>query len=154
MSPDAKKSQAGGESQLDYVHMYYAHQYERMTKLEDQRLTVTNIVITLSVLAISVAVSSSQTLTLLASIEIHVLIMLANLFAIFYIWRTLQYVRVHQDRAKAALEHYAPDLAELDKATPMPPGFKRLGLGNLQLLIHAVFILLAVVSIYLRFMSG
>lgn len=153
MAAESKESDAGREGQLDYVHMYYAHQYERMAKLEDQRLTITNIVISLSVLVLSLAVSSAQTLTLTANIEIHVLIMLANLFAIAYIWRAQQYARVHQDRAKAVLEHYAPELAQLDKSTPMPSDARRWGLGRLQLVIDGVFVLLAIVSIYLHVMS-
>ena len=35
----------------DYVRMYYDHQYDRMGKLESQRLTLTHIVITVTVVA-------------------------------------------------------------------------------------------------------
>lgn len=130
--------------------MYYAHQYERMAKLEEQRVTITNIVISLSVLALGFAVSSAETLSLQANIEIHTLILLANLFALFFIRRTFDFVLVHQQRSKTVLERYAPDLAELDKAVVMPGGTGQLGLGQLQMLIHAVFVLLAAVSIFLR----
>lgn len=148
------QSAAEQEARIEYVKMYYAHQYERMAKLEDQRLTITNIVISLSVLALGVAVSSSETLSLQANIEIHVLILLANLFALFFILRTRDYVRVHQQRAKKLLEQYAPELAELDKTVHLPAGRGQLGLGELQLLIHAVFVFLAVVSIFLRLVSA
>lgn len=151
MSTNPKQSQTHDE--LEYARIYYAHQYERMAKLEDQRLMITNIVITLSVLVLTIVVSSSQTLELLPNIELHVLVALANLFAIIFIWRTLPYVRVHQDRAKTVLERYAPDLAELDKSRPMPGGSGRWGLGKIQLLIHLILILLAAVSIFLRIVT-
>lgn len=154
MAAELKERDHDGEAQLEYVHMYYAHQYERMAKLEDQRLMITNIVISLSVLALSLAVTSAQTLTLAGNVEIHVLILLANSFAIAYVWRSQQYARVHQDRAKAVLERYAPELAQLDKAAPMPGDARRWGLGRLQLILHTIFVFLSIVSIYLRVTGG
>ena len=37
----------------DDVRMYYDHQYERMGKIEEQSLTFSNIVITISIVAFS-----------------------------------------------------------------------------------------------------
>ncbi len=54
------KYQTLAEAPDEYILAYYEHQYERMEKLEGQSLIVTNIVITLSVLAFSFGLGNAD----------------------------------------------------------------------------------------------
>jgi hypothetical protein len=83
--PMKQKSKNGFEEiNPDFVKMYYEHQYDRMGKLENQTLMVTNVVTALSILAITFSLQGIEDLNILRIIGLAFVILVANLFAIGY----------------------------------------------------------------------
>lgn len=136
-----------------FIYLYYEHQYERMKALEEQRLTITNIVISLSVVAFTFGFQNLNSITIINGVGLPALIILLNLFAALYIWRTLQYIRVHRNRAKVVLDRYSKEMIEIDAKHEMPHVFLRLGLAKIQLIIHLVLLIPSSVPIIAYFMS-
>ena len=99
----------------NYVRMYYEHQYDRIGKHEDNRLTITNYILTMSALAFTFGYQNATQLTIINGIGLPVFVMLVNMFSILYIERTAQLVNLHQDRAHAILETYAPELLKINE---------------------------------------
>ena len=123
---------------VEFALAYYEHQYERMAKLEEQRLTFTNIVITLTVVALTFGFSSTQGLTLVNGLVLPVLMISLNILGAIYTWRTLQYIHIHRERAKDILKIYAEKVYEVDSLKSLPTTGFRLGLARIQLLMHVV----------------
>ena len=124
----------------EYVRMFYEHQYDRMKAIEGQRWSFTNIVVSLSVLAFTFGFQNQSTLTIINGVVLPVLIAILNLFAALYVWRTLNYIRVHQQRAYAILDKYARELFELHSKHPQQRDPFHLGLSNIQLIIHILLL--------------
>jgi len=137
----------GGSLQVEYVRMYYEHQSERMGRLEDQRLTMSNLVITISVLAFSFGFGKLSELTVINGIGLPALMVFANLFAIAYIRRASLWMNVHRTRAKLVLDKFAPELLE---ATKSQPWVKKGALGSravIQQWLHVLLMATASVPI-------
>ncbi len=130
--------------------MYYEHQYDRMAKLEEQRLIVTNIAITLSVFAFTFGFSNTQSLTELNGIGLPVMMILVNVSAIAYIVHSSDVTATHDRRAKRVLELYAKDLYQLDQSIQW--SHRLMARWKIQLAIHVILILISFVPIiiYLR----
>ena len=133
----------------EYVRMYYEHQYDRMKALEGQRWSLSNIVVSLSVLAFTFGFQGQSTLTIINGLELPILIAGLNLFAMMYVWRTLHYVNVHQNRARAILDKYAKELFELDAKHPQSRGPLRLGISKIQLIIHVILLIPSMILLLL-----
>ena len=58
--PRAKAGLKAEQINPDYVRMYYEHQYDRVKKHEDQALTISNIVLTISALIITFGLNNKQ----------------------------------------------------------------------------------------------
>ncbi len=99
----------------DYVQMYYEYQYDRISKHEDNRLTLTNYVLTISTLAFTFGYQNATQLTIINGIGLPVIVILLNIFALLYIERTKEFMDVHQDRARVILKLYAPELQRLNE---------------------------------------
>ncbi len=139
------KREAGAE----FVRMYFEHQYNRMAKLEEQGLSITNIVITLNIVAFTFGFSNVQDLTVITGFGLPFMMVISNIFAIAYICVMSKYIRVHQRRAKRVLKFYAQDLYKLDKSIPHP---HRGGVGRrrwIQLLIHTLLAFVALIPAYI-----
>ncbi len=121
----------------EFYRMYYEHQYERMSKLEEQRLTFTNIVVTLTVVALTFGFSI-QSLSVINGLILPLLMVILNIFGAAYTYRTLQYVQVHRKRAKEVLKLCASEIYAIDQAISLPDLKLRLGLARIQLLLHIV----------------
>lgn len=147
MTVNKDDSERDREVLSEYVRMYYEHQYDRMAKLEDQRLIVTNIVITLSVVAFTFAFSNTQGLTTLTGFGLPVVLALVNLSAIGYIVHTANVIEAHRRRAKRVLELYAKDLYQLDQSIQW--SHRPWERWKIQLLIHIILILISLFPIYI-----
>ena len=131
----------------NYVRMHYEHQYDQIAKHEDNRLTITNYVLTMSALAFTFGYQNATQLTIINGIGLPVFVMLANIFAIFYIERAAELIGVHQDRARAILEIYAPELQKLNENHPWRKGsFLRTKRG-MQKGIHFLIILVTLIPV-------
>lgn len=135
------------EPSSEYVQMYYAHQYERVAKLEEQRLTITNIVITFSVVAFTFGFSNPANLTILNGIGLPLILILTNLFAIGYIHRCHDFIRAHKDRARAILERYAPALAQINNEFKWAKETRWGGREEFQSRIHQLLIVASMIPI-------
>lgn len=145
MSTDMNKSTEKRETVAEYIRMYYEHQYDRVVRLEEQALTITNVVVTLCVVAFTFGFSNAQGLNVIAAIGLSIVMILANLFAVFYTIRTSSWIETHGLRAKRVLKDYSPALHELDKTTfaPYPTGILGTARRKIQIALH---VLLGIVS--------
>lgn len=151
MPMNVDDSEKGREVSAEYVRMYYEHQYDRMAKLEDQRLTITSVVITISIVAFTFGFSNTEDLTALNGLGLPIVMVLSNLLAIAYIVHSADVIRAHSQRAKQVLELYAQDLYQLDKSIQwsrrLPERWKT------QLFIHIILILTALFPAYIYILS-
>jgi hypothetical protein len=132
---------------LDFVRLYYQHQYDRVEKNENQRQTATNYVLSLSSLAFTFGFKDFVQLTLISGIGLPLLIIGANAFALLYIDRSVDFIDTHRKRAHEILERYAPELREIEEKYPF-----RSGLQNRKKFeqgIHQLLILIALIPIVL-----
>jgi len=131
----------------NYVRMYFEHQYDRMAKHEDNRLAITNYVLTVSALAFTFGYQNATQITIITGIGLPVIVMLVNIFAILYIERTAEFMNVHQDRARTLLEIYAPELQKINQKHIWRKGnFLRTKRG-MQKGIHFLLILVALIPV-------
>jgi hypothetical protein len=129
----------------DYVRMYYEHQYDRIKKHEDQALSISNIVLTISALIITFGLNNRQSFGTIFIFFLPALIIIANLFAIFYVRDSGNWIRSHRKRAKRILETYIPELFVLDSETIAPHKKQTVSRRRFQNLIHILFIIIAVI---------
>jgi hypothetical protein len=128
----------------DYLIAYYEHQYERMEKLEGQSLTVTNIVISLSVLAISFGLGNSQDIIgILIGLALLIVMGVVNAFAIAYIISSKSWKNTHQKRAKDLLKDRVLELYEFDKNTTASYIEWLPGRTKFQVSLHVILLLVA-----------
>lgn len=128
-----------------FVLAYYEHQYDRMGKLEQYRLTMTNIVVTVSVVAFTFGFDSSKNLTLTTGLVLPFVVVVANIFAAIYVERTRSWIGTAERRAKRTLELYADSLYDLDKTTFEPYHPKAISLWKIQLFLHVLLVVAAIV---------
>lgn len=114
MHEKEEKGPGPDEALKEYVRLYYEHQYERLAKLDDQRLSITNLVMPLSAGALAFGFSSLDGLTLINGVGLPLMVVFSNLFAIGYIMRTRDFMRVHKRRARYILEKHASEIAEVN----------------------------------------
>src|ERR1051325_3076845 len=100
----------------EFARLYYQHQYDRLSKIEDQRLAITNIVMTLSAGALVLGFTGLDNLTIINGVGVPLMIIFSNLFAIAYILRSRDFMRVHKERARRVLEIYAKDMSNLNRS--------------------------------------
>ena len=128
---------------------YYGHQYDRMGKLEDQRTAITNITISLSVLALTFGFNSATSFAEVVAFGLLAVMILANLFAIAYIVRTNSWIQTHELRAKGILAARFNDLREFDHQTHAKYGRWALSRWKIQMYLHVLLLLLAIVMVIL-----
>jgi hypothetical protein len=68
---------------IGYVSMYYQNQYDRIAKLENLRLSITNVVITLSVVSFTFSFSGAQPLNKIMGVILPILLIISNLLRLF-----------------------------------------------------------------------
>ena len=131
----------------NYVRMFYDHQYERMAKLEEQRLSMTNYVLTISALAFTFGFKDQNSITLINGLGLPLVIIVANLFAIVYIDRSGKFMYIHRERAHEILKNFAPELDTLNEKYKDPKKGLLGGRTKLQKLVHVLFVLIALLPI-------
>ena len=135
-------------TRFEYVKMYYEHQYDRMAKQEEQRHSVTNVVVGLSILAFTFGFNSGETSNIALSIILPLAVAIANLIAVVYMHTTIKWINVHRRRAKRTLETYAPELYKLDQSFPIVfKGRIKLSRWRLQRLLHVILVILSAAAI-------
>lgn len=137
-------------TEIEFVRMYYEHQYERVAKLEEARSTMTNYVLGLSTLVFAFAYQNVSNLSVINGIVLPLIIIVANYFPMRYIDRSTHFLNVHKKRARTVLKQYAPELGSLNESISWPkgPGFWW-NRQRLEKAIHVVVMLTALVPIVL-----
>ncbi len=141
-------TQAKSNPSPEFVRMYYEHQYGRMTEIEQHRLTITNIVITLSLLAFTFGFGDIAKLTVINGIGLPIVVILSNIFAIAYIRQASGFMDIHGKRARKALETYAQELNQINVAIPWPKRGILGGRTTIQVLLHILLILTALLPVF------
>lgn len=131
----------------ELVQMYYDHQYDRIGKLEEQALTVTNVVTATSILALTFGFEGLEGESLTRVIALPFVTIAANLFAIGYIRNCQMFIALHQRRAMRTLELYAPALYDLNSALPWPQEDAWKGRRRFHILLHVAFCVAALIPI-------
>ena len=127
----------------NFIRMYYEHQYDRLAKHESYRLTLTNYVLTISALVFTFGYQNTNQLTIINGIGLPLIIIVANIFAMGYIDRTVDFTNAHQNRAREVLNRYAPELSEInEKHTWRKSGLIR-SRRRIEKGIHQLLILIA-----------
>ena len=103
------------KTDLDLVRMYYEHQFNRVERNENHRLTVSNYVLTLSALAFTFGFQGGLQLTVVNGLGLPLIVILANMTAISNIGYTATFIDVHRNRAHEILQRYAPELSKVDQ---------------------------------------
>ena len=140
-------------SDKEDFRLYYQHQYDRMKELEQQRLIMTNVIVTISVLSFSLAFTDISKLNLVSGVGLPILVIVSNLIAIRWNQRTRAFIKMHQKRAHAALEAIAPEVEALDRSIPKPFDgdkdiFRRPALQNY---LHVLLIIVSILPTLLYF---
>lgn len=138
-------------SDKEDFRIYYQHQYDRMKELEQQRLIMTNVIVTISVLSFSLAFTDISKLNLVSGVGLPIVVIIANLIAIRWNQRTRAFIKMHQKRAHAALDAIAPEVEALDRSIPKPFDgdkdiFRRPALQNY---LHVLLIVVSALPILL-----
>lgn len=135
------------KAESEYVRMYYEHQYDRMAKLEDQRLVITNIVIGLTTVAFTFGISRIEDLTAFSGVCLPFVMVLSNFLAMAYVVHSADVIKAHQKRAKEVLRLFAKVLYEVDRENPWS---RRIGpRWKIQLLIHLALVIIALTPMYI-----
>ena len=146
MSEDKCKPNENSQVLPVYAQMYYEHQYDRMAKLEEQGMLITNVVVSLNILAFTFGFNNAVAPSVIAGIGLPVVMVIANLFAILYINRTSSWIRTHRMRAKRILRDLSPTLYALDQTTvaPHPKGVFGVGRRTIQIILHLLLIITSI----------
>ena len=97
------------------VRMYYEHQYDRLAKLNDQRLRVSGLISTLSILVFTFGFDYEEAPNVVSGIALPIIIILANYLSIVYVTHSQRLKDMHKSRAKKVLSEYAPHLSTIDQ---------------------------------------
>jgi predicted membrane protein len=139
--------QPEGTEPGEYARIYYQHQYERLSKLEDQRLAITNIVMTISTGALAFGFSDVNNLSLINGVGLPLMIIFSNLFAIAYIIRSRDFMETHKQRARKVLELKASELSQIDQAMKWPERKWFRNRTRIQVSFHVVLMLTALLPV-------
>jgi hypothetical protein len=105
--------------------------------------------LTISALIITFGLNNRQAFGSIFVFFLPAIIIIANLFAIFYVRDSGNWIRSHRLRAKRILEIYIPELYKLDAETIAPHKKQTVGRRKFQNLIHILFIFMAAILIVL-----
>ncbi|MGB3519300.1 MAG: hypothetical protein WBA43_22810 [Elainellaceae cyanobacterium] len=135
------------EVNSDFVVMYYQHQYDRVAKLEEQGLNLTNVVMTFSVVAFTFGFDKNQGSTIVTGIVLPLTMIASNIFAITYLISAGDWIETHRSRAEHVLELFAEDIYRLDRELFRKRRIRFWGRRRTQLFIHGLLMGIAVVPI-------
>lgn len=132
----------------DYVRMYYEHQYDRVAKLENLRLLITNVVITLSVASFTFSFANSQPLNIMNGVVLPVILIVSNFFAIIYIVMTLEVIKMHVNRANIVLRQFASALSAINDKEKPPRWTDKFNIAINQIVFHVLLVVLCSLPIW------
>ena len=130
----------------DYVRMYYEHQYDRIERNENHRLTVSNYVLTLSALAFTFGFQNGLQLTAFNGLALPLIVIVANLAAISNVDYTATFIDIHRSRAHELINRYAPELTAVDEKYNFKDTFLRRR-RIIEKIIHQLLILIALMPL-------
>lgn len=131
---------------LDFVRMYYEHQYDRIEKNENHRLTISNYVLTLSVLAYTFGFQDELQLNVINGIGLPIIIIIANMAAISNIDYTATFVDIHRNRAHEIIQRYSPELRKIDQIHNFDDGLLNRR-RKVKKRIHQLLMLLSIIPL-------
>lgn len=134
---------------MENFRMYHQLQFDRMDKLESKRESFSNLVITLSIGILTFGFSNEFKVEDYMRIILSGTLMVINGISIKFIQESHILFKMHQDRAKIALQKFAPDLiainSEVGKKDSSLNMFSR---KKLYIFLHVLFIMIgAIISI-------
>lgn len=137
----------------EMLRMYWHTQWERVAKLEENRLQVSNFVVAASIVALGLVLGANKGSAWVVGITC-VGVVLANLSAAWHCDRTERSVRMHRARSDDLLQHFWPYLFELrlrvglEKGSWLDAQFKP-RFGYTMLLQQSIHVILTMAAIAL-----
>ena len=128
----------------DILMNYYNHQYERMGKLEDSRMGITNVTITLSVLSFTFGFNAAVQYSKIIGYALLFIMMAANIFAIAYVLVSRSWIATYKKRAKGILKASAKPLFHFDEDTHDKYSKWAPTLWQIQMGLHILLLMVAV----------
>ena len=138
-------------------------QYDRVAQHENQRLTFSGVILTITSAVFTVLLSLNNSFAGAAFLFLTLFLVIINIFACVFIYKSRGWVKFHQERARFILQHCNPELMKVvyndkkDKKenctetgnavnAPLPPLKKNsnddlLKRPGLQLYLHATIII-------------
>lgn len=134
----------------DDFRMYHQLQYERIAELEQQRLTMTNFVVGVSIISFTFAFSDMGKLNVINAMALPIIIIISNIFAMLYTSRSRKFIKMHQQRAEKARERYSPELNQINKAvSKIESSRDPFNRTRLQAYLHILLIAIALLPMFI-----
>ena len=133
-------------SSEEWTQAYWKHQYGSLREHENQRLTVSNITLSLTLVVLALAFNQDD-FNVVNGLALPLAIIVVNLAAIAFHQSVSNYMGVHHRRAREILAHHAPDLQDMNEAIPLPSGSLFVGRRRPLITLHLTLGLLALVPI-------
>jgi predicted dehydrogenase len=124
--------------------VYYEHQYDRMTSLEDQGFKMSGAVFLLTGAVFTFLARTDPSASVLPWQLVIWVMLFSNLLAIAYVWRVNNSINIHGRRAKDLLKKIWPDLAAFDEGYKQRFADKIRARPMIQTLLHVVLVAAAV----------
>ncbi|MCB9826673.1 hypothetical protein H6804_00130 [Candidatus Nomurabacteria bacterium] len=131
---------------IEHLKEYHQLQYERIDKLEEQRFNFANLILTLGTFALTFGYKDASIgfNNAIQKIAIPLLLLISNIAAIIFIFKTREFIKMHQKRAEIARELYAPVLNQINEnVTKIDSGKDIIKRSNLHIYLHGLFIIIA-----------
>ncbi|MDM8530456.1 hypothetical protein QUF63_04740 [Anaerolineales bacterium HSG25] len=138
---------------LDNFRMYHRLQYDRISQLEQQRLTMTNLVIVISTFSFTFGFAEPGKLNFASAIGLPIIIIISNSFALMYSHRSREFIKMHQRRAEEARKLYALEFNDINKKVGKRNSNKDpFNRTKLQIYLHILLMTIALLpmAVYLQ----
>lgn len=97
---------------MEMLRLYWHAQWERVAKLEENRLHLSNFVVAASIVSMGLTIATERSFAWIVAL-VGGAVVLSNLTAIWYCDRTERSIRMHLARSDVLLQEYWPYLYDL-----------------------------------------
>ena len=132
---------------LDLLVAYYEHQYDRIKQQEDQRFTITNIIVGISAIVFTFGFDKTAAFSMQTGYALLATVIVVNLFAIAFIIKSESWIDTHRKRAKGVLAARSQELLKFDRDTHGRIIRAIPGRWSIQVYLHVILMIIAIIMI-------
>jgi len=146
---DNKKQELTEET----FRMFYLLQYDRIDKLETRRENFCNFILTLSSALIAYLITNIKSIESNNIAPIIMIIIVSNITAIIFNHKTRPMIKMHQKRAKMAIDISSPKLGEIIDLVIKPNSNKdKFRRSLVYSYLHFSIILISITSLVIQYL--